>query len=142
MLNQITTNFDEKKVLLGNFGCWGEVRGSGLNWMMSVHLASLKAGASVQYTTGCLTEIEDLNLKQSLPWVTFYIRWSNIKGLSMVKGWIHLVHLWIRKYFTDDSSVISMTSFVSIFCWFFSKKWRKKLVMVYGWVVHKVLMDP
>ena len=41
------------------------------------------------------------------------------------KGWIHLVHLWICKYFMDDSSVNFHDKFFLHFLLNFSKKWRK-----------------
>ena len=42
-------------------------------------------------------------------------------------GRIHLVHLWIHKYFTDDSSVNFHDKFFLHFLLKFRKKWRKNL---------------
>ena len=60
--------------------------------------------------------------------IRFYqMKWWNltinpIRCFShILTGWIHLDH------FTDDSSVISMTSFVSIFCWYLAKNEEKNL---------------
>ena len=46
---------------------------------------------------------------------------------SLVQGRIHLVHLWICKYFTDDSSINFHDKFFLYFLLKFSKKWRKNL---------------
>ena len=57
-------------------------------------------------------------------------------------GRIHLVHLRIRKYLMDDSSVNFYDKFFLHFLLNFRKKMMKKLVMeIYGWVVSKALTD-
>ena len=45
----------------------------------------------------------------------------------LVLGRIHMVHLWIRKYFMDDSSINFHDKFFLHFLLNFSKKWRKNL---------------
>ena len=53
-----------------------------------------------------------------------------------------MVHLQIRKHFTDDSSVNFYDKFFLHFLLNFRKKMMKKLVMeIYRWVVRKVLTD-
>ena len=78
------------------------------------------------------------------PWQDFLIKCTQAYNLGTKHrgdlAQIRLVHLWIHKYFTDDSSVNFSTRIFFIFFKNVAKNEERPCLEKYRWVVRKVLI--